>query len=38
MNNQPITDAMIEYIEEQQWEEWEAWMNTEPVDELSTDA
>jgi hypothetical protein len=35
---QPMTDAMIEYIEEVQWEEWEAWMNEEPVEEPSTTA
>ena len=38
MNNEQLTDAMIEYIEERQWEEWEAWMNEEPPYKLSTDA
>ena len=37
-NEQLITDAMIEYIEELQWEEWEARMNEEPPYELSTDS
>ena len=38
-----ISDAMIAWIEEQQWEEYERIMNdesnwVEPVDELSTTA
>jgi len=41
MNNPP-TDAMIHWIEEQQWEEYEAMMNEEPDyepdHELSTTA
>ena len=40
---QMISDAMLAYIEEKQWEEYEAMMNdekywVEPVDEPSTDA
>jgi hypothetical protein len=31
-----ISDAMIAWIEEQQWEEYERTMNEEPVNELST--
>jgi hypothetical protein len=37
MNNPP-TDAMIHWIEEQQWEEYEEMMNEEPDNELSTTA
>ena len=33
-----ISDAMIAWIEEQQWEEYERTMNEEPIEELSTDA
>ena len=38
-----ISDAMLAYIEEKQWEEYEAMMNdesnwSEPVDEPSTTA
>ena len=35
MINEP-TDAMLEWIEEQQLSEWEAEMNEEPPFELST--
>ena len=31
-----ISDAMIAWIEEQQWEEYERTMNEEPIEELST--
>ncbi len=37
MINEP-TDAMLEWIEEQQLSEWEAEMNEEPPFELSTNA
>ena len=35
MINEP-TDAMLEWIEEQQLTEWEAEMNEEPLEQLST--
>lgn len=31
--NEPLSDAMLEYIEQQQLEEYEAFMNAEPFDE-----
>jgi len=37
MINEP-TDAMLEWIEEQMLIEWEAEMNEEPLEQLSTTA
>ena len=35
MMNEP-TDAMLDWIEQQQLIEWEAEMNEEPIEQLST--
>ena len=35
--NEPLTDAMLEYIQEIEYEAWEAMMNDESNYELSND-